>query len=127
MKTIKTTATIGNAGYLYLRGAFRKALKLNGNDKVSLEVVDGAIIIKPYFDVVGWANEYLAQYNSGLSLPYKRGRDRMVGITTVILPNGEIGVAQCGPNDEFIDEVGEAIALARALGEDDEIPKEIFG
>lgn len=127
MKTIKTTATISNAGYIYLRGAFRKALKLNGNDKVSLEVVDGAIIIKPYFDVVGWANEYLTQYNSGLFLPYKRGRDRMVGITTVILPDGEIGVAQCGPNDEFIDEVGEAIALARALGEEDKIPEEVFG
>lgn len=107
-------------------GAFRRALKLNGNNKVSLEVVDGAIIIKPYFDVVGWANEYLARYNSGLSLPYKRGRDRMVGITTVILPDGGIGVAQCGPNDEFIDEVGEAIALARALGKDDKIPEEVF-
>ena len=126
MKTVKTIAIVNGACVIYLPAGVRRALKLNGNDRITLEVVDGALIIKPYFDAVGWANEYLAQYNSGLSLPYKRGRDRMMGITTVILPDGEIGVAQCGPNDVFDNTVGEAIALARALGEDDEIPKEIF-
>ena len=50
-----------------------------------------------------------------------------MGITTVILPDGSIGVAQCGTNDKFNNEVGEAIALARALGEDREIPEEVYG
>ena len=50
----------------------------------------------------------------------------MTGITTVILPDGGVGVAQCSPNDKFDNNVGEAIALARALGAYDEIPKEVF-
>lgn len=83
-------------------------------------------IIRPYFDIVEWANDYLALYESEFSMPYKTGQDRTTDITTVILSDGEIGVAQCSPNDTFNDEVGEAIALARALGADDEIPKEIF-
>ena len=96
-------------------------------DKVSLEVVDGALIIKPYFDIVDWAITYLALYESEFSMAYKTGRDRTTGITTVILSNGEVGVAQCNPNDKFNDNVGEAIALARALGAYDEIPEEVFG
>ena len=127
MKNIKTTITINGAGGTYLRNLIRKVLDLDSGDKLSLEVVDGAIIIKPYFDIVEWAITYLALYESEFSTPYKIGRDRMVGITTVILSDGEVGVAQCSPNDKFNDKVGEAIALARALGEDDKIPKEMFG
>ena len=127
MKNIKTTITINGAGGAYLWNLIRKVFDLDGGDKLSLEVVDGAIIIKPYFDIVGWAITYLALYESEFSMPYKTGRDRMTGITTVILSDGEVGVAQCSPNDKFDDNVGEAIALARALGEDDKMRKEIFG
>lgn len=127
MKTIKTTTTINSAGAIYLQNTIRKALDLDSGDRVSLEIVDGALIIRPYFDIVEWAIDYLALYESEFSMPYKTGQDRTTGITTVILSDGEIGVAQCSPNDTFNDEVGEAIALARALGADDEIPKEVFG
>ena len=127
MKNIKTTITINGAGGAYLRNLICKTFDLDSGDKLSLEVVDGAIIIKPYFDIVDWAITYLALYESEFSMPYKVGRDRTAGITTVILPDGEVGVAQCSPNDKFNDNVGEAIALARALGAYDEIPKEIFG
>ena len=127
MKNIKTITTINSAGAIYLRNNIRKALDLDSGDKVSLEVVDGALIIKPFFDIVEWAITYLALYEPEFSMPYKVGRDRTAGITTVILPEGEVGVAQCSPNDKFNDNVGEAIALARALGAYDEIPKEIFG
>ena len=126
MKNIKTTTTINSHGAIYLRNNIRKALDLDNGDKVSLEVVDGALIIKPYFDITDWAITYLALYESEFSMSYKVGRDRLAGITTVILPDGEVGVAQCSPNDKFDNNVGEAIALARALGEDDKIPKEIF-
>ena len=125
MKNIKTTITINSA--IYLRNTIRKALDLNNGDKLSLEVVDGALIIKPYFDITNWAITYLALYDSEFSMSYKVGRDRLAGITTVILPDGKIGVAQCSPNDKFDDNIGEAIALARALGAYDEIPEEIFG
>ena len=127
MKNIKTTITINGAGGAYLRNLIRKVFDLDSGDKLSLEVVDGAIIIKPYFNITDWAITYLALYESEFSMPYKVGRDRTAGITTVILPDGEVGVAQCSPNDKFNDNVGEAIALARALGAYDEIPKEIFG
>ena len=127
MKNIKTTITINGAGGAYLRNLIRKVFDLDSGDKLSLEVVNGAIIIKPYFDIGDWAITYLALYESEFSMPYKVGRDRTAGITTVILPDGEVGVAQCSPNDKFNDNVGEAIALARALGAYDEIPKEIFG
>lgn len=126
MKNIKTTTTINSHGAIYLLSAIRKALKLDNGDRVSLEVVDGTLIIKPYFDITDWAITYLALYDSEFSIPYKVGRDRTTGITTVILSDGEVGVAQCSPNDKFNDNVGEAIALARALGAYDEIPKEIF-
>ena len=126
MKNIKTTTTINSAGAIYLRNNIRKALDLDSGDKVSLEVVDGTLIIKPYLDITDWAITYLALYESEFPMSYKVGRDRLAGITTVILPNGKIGVAQCSPNDKFDNNVGEAIALARALGADDEIPKEIF-
>ena len=126
MKTIKTITTINSAGAIYLRNNIRKALDLDSGDRLSLEVVDGALIIKPFIDITDWAITYLARYESEFSMPYKTGRDRMTGITTVILLDGEIGVAQCSPNDKFNDNVGEAIALARGLGEDDKIPKEIF-
>ena len=127
MKNIKTTITINGAGGAYLRNLIRKVFDLDSGDKLSLEVVDGAIIIKPFFNITDWAITYLALYESEFSMPYKIGRDRTAGITTVILPDGEVGVAQCSPNDKFNDNVGEAIALARALGAYDEIPKEIFG
>ena len=126
MKNIKTITTINSAGAIYLRNNIRKALDLDSGDRLSLEVVDGALIIKPFIDIVDWAITYLALYEPEFSMPYKVGRDRLAGITTVILPDGEIGVAQCSPKDKFNDNVGEAIALARALGEDDKIPKEIF-
>lgn len=126
MKNIKTTTTINSHGAIYLLSTIRKALNLDNGDRVSLEVVDGALIIKPYFNIVDWAITYLALYESEFSMPYKTGRDRMTGITTVILSDGRVGVAQCSPNDKFNDNVGEAIALARALGADDEIPKQIF-
>ena len=126
MKNIKTITTINSAGAIYLRNNIRKALDLDSGDRLSLEVVDGALIIKPYFDIVDWAITYLALYYAEFSMPYKVGRDRTTGITTVILSDGGVGVAQCSPNDKFNDNVGEAIALARALGEDDKIPKEIF-
>ena len=126
MKNIKTTTTINSHGAIYLLSSIRKALKLDNGDRVSLEVVDGALIIKPYFNIVDWAITYLALYESEFSMPYKTGRDCMTGITTVILSDGRVGVAQCSPNDKFDNNVGEAIALARALGADDEIPKEIF-
>lgn len=124
MKTIKYTVTISKDSTIYIPPVIRGALNLKRNDKISLEVVDGAIIIKPYFDIVAWADHYLYAHNFKSSC--KVGRDRVTGITTVILPDGKIGVAQCSPNDTFNDEVGEAIALARALEEDDKIPKEIF-
>ena len=127
MKNIKTTTIINSANAIYLRNTICKALNLDSGDRLSLEAVDGALIIKPYFDITDWAITYLALYESEFSMPYKVGRDRLAGITTVILPEGEIGVAQCNPNDRFNDNVGEAIALARALGADDEIPKEVFG
>lgn len=127
MKTIKTTTTINRAGAIYLRNNIRKALNLNSGDKLNLEVVDGALIIKPYLDITDWAITYLALYYAEFSMSYKVGRDRTTGITTVILSDGKVGVAQCSPNDKFDDNVGEAIALARALGAYDEIPKEIFG
>ena len=127
MKNIKTTITINGAGGAYLRNLIRKTFDLDSGDKLSLEVVDGAIIIKPYFDIVEWAITYLALYESEFSMSYKTGRDRMTGITTVILSDGRVGIAQCRTNDKFNDNVGEAIALARALGAYDEIPKEIFG
>lgn len=125
MKTIKYTVTISKNSTIYIPPVIRGALNLKRNDKISLEVVDGAIIIKPYFDIVAWADHYLYAHN--FKSFYKVGRDRVTGITTVILPDGKIGVAQCSPNDTFNDEVGEAIALARALEEDDKIPKEVFG
>lgn len=127
MKNIKTITTINSAGAIYLRNNIRKALDLDSGDKLSLEVVDGALIIKPYFNIVDWAITYLALYESEFSMSYKVGRDRLTGITTVILSDGEVGVAQCSPNDKFDNNVGEAIALARALGAYDEIPKEVFG
>ena len=126
MKNIKTTTTINSAGAIYLRNTIRKALNLDSGDRLSLEVVDGALIIKPYFDIVDWAITYLSLYYAEFSMSYKVGRDRSTGITTVILSDGRIGVAQCSPNDKFNDNVGEAIALIRALGADDEIPKEVF-
>lgn len=126
MKTIKTTTTINRAGGIYLQSTIRNALGLEHGDKVSLEVVDGALVIKPCFDIEDWANGYLLLHDLNAPVSYKIGRDELVGITTVILPDGEIGVAQCSPNDEFNGEVGEAIALARALGEENEIPKEVF-
>lgn len=126
MKNIKTTTTINSAGAIYLRNTIRKALNLDSGDRLSLEVVDGALIIKPYFDIVDWAITYLALYDAEFSMSYRVGRDRSTGITTVILPDGGIGVAQCSPNDKFDNNVGVAIALARALGADDEIPKEVF-
>lgn len=126
MKNIKTTTTLIN-GVIYLKGTVRKALNLENGDRLNLEVIDGALIIKPYFDIVEWAITYLTLYDSEFSMSYKVGRDRLAGITTVILSDGKIGVAQCSPNDTFNDKVGEAIALARALGADNEIPKEIFG
>ena len=124
MKTIKNTVTISKDSTIYIPPVIRGALNLKRNDKISLEVVDGAIIIKPYFDIVAWADQYLYAHN--FKSFYKVGRDRMTGITTVILSDGRVGVAQCSPNDKFNDNVGEAIALARALGADDEIPKEVF-
>lgn len=124
MKTIKSTVTISKDSTIYIPPVIRGALNLKRNDKISLEVVDGAIVIKPYFDIVAWADHYLYAHN--FKSFYKVGRDRVTGITTVILPNGNIGVAQCSPNDKFNDNVGEAIALARSLGANDEIPKEIF-
>lgn len=124
MKTIKDTVTISKDSTIYIPPVIRGALNLKRNDKISLEVVEGAIIIKPCFDVVDWADQYLYAHN--FKSFYKVGRDRVTGITTVILVNGRVGVAQCGPKDKFNDRVGEAIALARALGADDEIPKEIF-
>ena len=127
MKTIKTTTTINSAGAIYLRNTIRKALDLNSGDRLSLEVVDGALIIKPYFDITDWAITYLALYESEFSMSYKVGRDRSSGITTVILSDGGVGVAQCNPNDKFDNNIGEAIALARALGAYDEIPEEVFG
>ena len=126
MKNIKTTTTIKSAGAIYLRNNIRKALNLDNGDRVSLEVVDGALIVKPYFDIVDWAITYLALYDAKFSMSYKVGRDRLAGITTVILPDGKIGVAQCSPNDKFDNNIGEAIALARALGADNKIPKEVF-
>ena len=124
MKTIKDTVTISKDSTIYIPPVIRGALNLKRNDKISLEVVEGAIIIKPYFDVVDWADQYLHANN--FKSFCKVGRDRVTGITTVILVNGRVGVAQCGPNDNFNDRVGEAIALARALGEEHKIPKEVF-
>ena len=124
MKTIKDTVTISKDSTIYIPPVIRGALNLKRNDKISLKVVEGAIIIKPYFDIVDWADHYLHTHN--MRAFCKVGRDRVTGITTVILPGGEVGVAQCSPNDKFNDNVGEAIALARALGAYDEIPKEIF-
>lgn len=125
MKTIKDTVTIGKDSTIYIPPAIRRALNINRYDKLSLEVVEGALIIKPFLDIAGWANGYLI-YNRNIPVSYKVGRDQLAGITTVILSDGKIGVAQCSPNDDFNNEVGEAVALARALGEEDEIPTEIF-
>lgn len=125
MKTIKDTVTIGRDSTIYIPPAIRRALNIKRYDQLSLEVVEGALIIKPFLDIAGWANGYLI-YNRNIPVSYKVGRDQLAGITTVILSDGKIGVAQCSPNDDFNNEVGEAVALARALGEEDEIPAEIF-
>lgn len=127
MKTIKTTTVINGAGAIYLRDTIRRALRLESGDRLSLEVVNGALIIKPYFNPIDWADRYLYVHNLKYPISYKTGRDCMAGITTVVLSDGRIGVAQCNPNDKFNDLVGEAIALARAFGEDDEIPEEVYG
>lgn len=124
MKTIKDTVTISKDSTIYIPPVIRGALNLKRNDKISLEVVEGAIIIKPCFDIVDWADHYLHTHN--MRAFCKVGRDRVTGITTVILVNGRVGVAQCGPKDKFNDRVGEAIALARALGEEHKIPREVF-
>ena len=71
MKNIKTITTINSAGAIYLRNNIRKALNLNSGNKVSLEVVDGALIIKPFFDIIDWAITYLALYEPEFSMPYK--------------------------------------------------------
>lgn len=126
MKTIKTITTINNTNTIYLQKAIRKALNLDNGDKVSLEVVDGALIIKPYFNPIDWADRYLYVHKLKYPISYKTGRDHVTGITTVVLSDGRIGVAQCNPNDKFNDLVGEAIALARAFGEENEIPEEVF-
>ena len=125
MKTIKSTITVGKDSTIYIPPAICRALNIKRYDKISLEVVEGALIIKPFLDIAGWANGYLI-YNRNIPVSYKVGRDQLAGITTVILSDGKIGVAQCSPNDGFNNEVGEAVALARALGEEDEIPTEIF-
>ena len=62
MKTIKSTTTISNNSTIYIQPAIFRSLNLKRNDKISLEVVDGALIIKPYFDIVNWAITYLALY-----------------------------------------------------------------
>ncbi len=124
MKAIRDTVTISNDNTIYIPPVIRGALNLKWNDKLSLEVVEGAIILKPYFDIVDWATNYLHIHE--LKGFYEVGRDRLKGITIVILINGRVGVAKCDQSDAFIDVIGEAIALARALGEDDKIPKEIL-
>lgn len=126
MKNIKTTTIINRANAIYLQNSILKALNLKKGNRVSLEVINGALIIKPYFDIADWANRYLLLHNLNAPISYKIGRDRLAGITTVILPDGKIGVAQCSPNDAFDDVVGEAIALARALGKGNEIPKKVY-
>lgn len=126
MKNIKTTTIINRADAIYLQNSILKALNLKKGNRVSLEVINGALIIKPYFDIADWANRYLLLHDLNAPISYKIGRDRLAGITTVILPDGKTGVAQCSPNDAFDDVVGEAIALARALGEDNEIPEEVY-
>ena len=99
MKTIKITTTISNDNTIYIPPVIRKAFNFKNGGKVSLEVIDGALIIKPCFDVVNWATNYLRIHE--LKGFYKVGRDRVTGITTVILVNGRVGVAQCDPNDAF--------------------------
>lgn len=126
MNTIKIPSTINVANAIYLPDLVRKALNIKSGDKLSMEVIDGALIIKPYFDPVDWSRNYLLAHNLDTPVFYKTGRDRGAGITTVILVNGNVGVAQCSPNDKFDSFIGEAIALARALGEDNKIPEEIF-
>ena len=52
MKTIKDTVTISKDSTIYIPPVIRGALNLKRNDKISLEVVEGAIIIKPCFDII---------------------------------------------------------------------------
>lgn len=126
MATIKIPPIINIANAIYQSNSVRKALNIESGDRLSMEIVDGALIIKPYFDIKNWAYNYLFVHKLGHSAFYKIGRDKRAGITTVILFDGRVGVAQCNPNDKFSNFVGEAIALARALGKEDEIPDEVF-
>lgn len=52
MEAIKDTVTIRNDNTIYIPPVIRKAFNFKTGDKVSLEVIDGALIIKPCFDVV---------------------------------------------------------------------------
>lgn len=126
MTTIKIPPIINIANAIYQSNSVRKALNIKSGDRLSMEIVDGALIIKPHFDIENWAFNYLFGHKLDLPPFYKIGRDKRAGITTVILFDGGVGVAQCNPNDKFSNSVGEAIALARALGEEDEIPEEVF-
>lgn len=47
MKTIKRTVIIGKDSTIYIPIAIHKALNIKRYDKISLEVVEGAIIVKP--------------------------------------------------------------------------------
>ena len=127
MKKTNMTATILSSGAIYLNSKIRSELGFKVGSTVKLEIKDGKLVVSSSFDPHEWAVNFLKGFtNSNGHKKYKVGRDNGSGVTTVILPEGYIGVAECSPNDPWDGYVGEAIALARALGKNHLIPNEIY-
>ena len=131
MKKTNMTATILSSGAIYLNSKIRSELGFKIGSTVKLEIKDGKLVVFPDFDPHKWAVEFIENFsNSSDYRDYKVGRDMGSGITTVLLPDGSygqyVGVAECSQDDAWDGWVGEAIALARALGKDHLIPREIY-
>lgn len=129
MKKTNMTATILSSGAnaIFLNSKVRSKLGFKIGSTVKLEILDGKLVVSSIFDPHKWAVNFLEGFvNSNGHKDYKVGRDMGSGITTVILPDGNVGVAECSPNDSWDGSVGEAIALARAMGRDFLIPDEIY-
>lgn len=122
MNNKKVIALYGND--LRLSSEVRDLLKLPMGGKVNVELVNNSVVVSPYFDPEEWATQYLAVY--GLYYQWMTYRNEKDGITVVRLSKFKTGVAFCSPNDTYNSKIGEAIALARALGSSHEIPNQIL-
>lgn len=122
MNNKKVIALYGND--LRLNSEVRDLLKLPMGGKVNVELVNNSVVISPYFDPEEWATQYLAVY--ALYYHWMTYRNEKDGITAVRLSKFKTGVSFCGPNDTYNSKIGEAIALARAIGCSHEIPIQIL-